>query len=289
MGSVAYGWIIALGLLWWVVPKWDTVLYDGEFHYLPDRFPTRQAETLFTKAFSENQLGSNIVIVARRENSPEGLLDEDKTYIDETLVPRLKKAHRPDSGQGAADAADAKSRSRLQKRLPEPTRAAAGKNRAGQIDPPALEPVVSGIHTFSDKEFGQLLTSEDQKATLILLELTTDFTERKNEPTIAAVEKLIGKPVRRASCNEKGFPTGLELSLSGIAIVGRDMRDAARKSAHATEAATIFLVIILLVRDLPCADSGGHSAFDRLHFREDRAVDPVASGPGTTGSASSRH
>ncbi|HEX4071847.1 MAG TPA: MMPL family transporter, partial [Planctomycetaceae bacterium] len=71
--------------------------------------------------------------------------------------------------------------------------------------------------------------------------------ERKNEPTIAAIEKLIGKPGQAGELqSEKGFPTGLELSLSGIATVGRDMRDAARKSAHATEAATIFLVIILL-------------------------------------------
>ena len=61
------GWIVALALLWWVAPKWDTVLYDGEFHYLPERFPSRQAETLSTKAFSNDLLGSNIVIVARRE------------------------------------------------------------------------------------------------------------------------------------------------------------------------------------------------------------------------------
>ena len=71
------------------------------------------------------------------------------------------------------------------------------------------------------------MISEDQKATLVLLELTTDFTERKNEPTIAAIEKLIGKPGQAGELQrEKGFPTGLDLSLSGSATVGRDMRDA---------------------------------------------------------------
>ena len=89
--------------------------------------------------------------------------------------------------------------------------------------------------------------SDDQKATLVLLELTTDFTERKNEPTIAKIEKLIGTPGQAGELQrEKGFPTGLDLSLSGIATVGRDMRTAARKSARATEAATVVLVIVLL-------------------------------------------
>ncbi len=45
---------------------------------------------------------------------------------------------------------------------------------------------------------------------------------------------------------EKDFPRGLELSLSGLATVGRDMRAAAQHSADATQLATIVLVIVLL-------------------------------------------
>ncbi len=100
------GWIVALVLLWTVAPKWDSVLYDGEFHYLPERFPSRQAETLSAKAFSNDPLGSNIVIVARRGNGADGLLDEDKAFIDETLVPRLEKALGLAPEKGASDAAD---------------------------------------------------------------------------------------------------------------------------------------------------------------------------------------
>lgn len=247
------GWIVALAILWWVAPKWDTVLYDGEFHFLPERFPSRQAEALFTKAFSKSLLGSNVVIVARREHGADGLLDEDKTFIDETLVPRLEKSLGLASEKGAADAAAqiapsaADPAAKKSHGAPDKgvAKNAAPSPAAASADKP--EPIVSEIHTFSDKELGPLLISEDQKATLVLLELTTDFTERKNESTIAAIEKLIGKPGEAGELQrEKGFPTGLDLSLSGSATVGRDMREAARTSAHATETATIVLVIVLL-------------------------------------------
>src|ERR1700685_159082 len=239
-GVLLAGWILALAALWWGAPKWDSVIYDGEFHYLPDRFPSRQAEALFTKAFSHNLLGSSVVIVAQR-NSGDGLLDEDKTYIEETLVPRLRKSlgvpeekdesaddkevaassesqsqdsaskdsASKDSATGAAartDSAGQSNAGQSEKRVagnsPDKSQAGKapaeksppGKSNAEKADANKPNPVISRIRTLSDKEFGQLLVSEDQKATLVLLELTTDFTERKNEPTIAAIEDLIGMP-----------------------------------------------------------------------------------------------
>ena len=132
-GVLLAGWIATLALLWFVAPKWESVLYDGEFHYLPERFPTRQAETLSNKAFSNDRAGSNIVIVARREKG-DGLLDEDKAYIDETLVPRLKKALNIAS-EKEADAADDASPSTSpadagSKKPPGASQAAAGKTAA---------------------------------------------------------------------------------------------------------------------------------------------------------------
>jgi putative drug exporter of the RND superfamily len=221
-GVLLTGWIIAFALLWWVAPKWETVIYDGEFRYFPEHFPSQQAEKVFTKAFSNNQMGSNVFIVVRREKG-DGLLDEDKTFIEDTLVPRLKKT------LGIPDKNDSDA-----------------SQKPGQ-SPAAPESVVTAIHSSADKEYGQLLTSEDQKSTLIMLELTTDFTERKNDPYIASIEKLIGKTGQVGELQkEKGFPTGLDLALSGSATVGRDMHVAARESAHNTEAATIVLVILLL-------------------------------------------
>lgn len=217
------GWIIAFALLWWVAPKWESVIYDGEFRYFPEHFPSQQAEKVFTKAFSNNQMGSNVFIVVRREKG-DGLLDEDKSFIEDTLVPRLKKTLN----------------------IPDKNDSDETPQKPAET-PAAPESVVTAVHTFADKEYGQLLTSEDQKSTLIMLEFTTDFTERKNDPYIASIEKLIGKAGQVGELQkEKGFPTGLDLTLSGSATVGRDMHVAARESAHNTEAATIILVIVLL-------------------------------------------
>jgi len=251
------GWIVAFAFLFWMAPKWDSVIYDGEFHYLPDRFPSRQAEALSKKSFSSNFGESNVVIVARRENSPDGLLDEDKTFIEETLVPRIEKWLGLTAEKDASEAAEQSGESAKNSAAKEPPKESDGgpnpstaKAEAQGTSPNSgakQEPIVSRIRTYSDKEFGQLLISDDQKSTLVILELTTDFTERRNEPTIAKIEQLIGKSGQVGELQqEKGFPPGLDLSLSGLATVGRDMRDAAKKSARATEAATIVLVIVLL-------------------------------------------
>jgi RND superfamily putative drug exporter len=260
------GWIFALIVLWVIAPPLKTVIQDGDFQFLPKDMPSVQAEKLFKNAFENDLLKSSIVIVAHRDNGPDGLTDEDKTYIDEKLVPRLAKlAGLPDSGkpeevaedgkaakaggekkaaEPAADDAKAKSDGRAPPKSPaanssEPSRPAEGLSSEG---------IVADIRTFSDKDLGPLLTSEDQKATLVIMELSTEFTERKNDPLINKIEELVGRPGKPGELQlEKGFPRGLDLSLSGLATVGRDMRHAAQKSADATQLATICLVIILLL------------------------------------------
>jgi putative drug exporter of the RND superfamily len=212
------GWILALAVLWIVAPPLKTVIQDGDFQFLPKDLPSVQAEKLFKNAFENDLLKSSIVVVAHRENSPDGLSDDDKTFIDEKLVPRLAQlAGMPDSHKSA--------------------------NEADNNDS-----IVANIRTFSDKDIGPLLISDDQKATLVLMELKTEFTERKNDPLINKIEQALGRPGQPGELAlEKGYPRGLELSLSGLATVGRDMRHAAQKSAEATQIATIVLVVILLL------------------------------------------
>ena len=209
------GWIVALVGLWIIAPPLKTVLQDGDFQFLPRELPSVQAEKLFKSAFESDLLKSSIVVVAHRENSPEGLTDDDKSFIDDKLVPKLAQlAGMPDSSKNAGDS----------------------------------DSIVADIRTFSDKDIGPLLISDDQKATLVIMELKTEFTERKNDPLINQIEQTIGRPGQPGQLQqEKGFPRGLELSLSGLATVGRDMRHAAQKSAEATQMATVVLVIILLL------------------------------------------
>jgi RND superfamily putative drug exporter len=231
------GWILALVVLWVIAPPLKSVIEDGDFKFLPKDMPSVQAEKLFRNAFENDLLKSSIVIVAHRDNAPDGLTDEDKAYIDEKLVPRLAQlAGLPESAKsadGPADAAKAK---------------AAGPVEASHsAGSGSEESIVADIRTFSDKDLGPLLISEDQKATLVIMELTTEFTQRRNDPLINKIEEAVGGPGKPGELQlDKGFPRGLELSLSGEATVGRDMRRAAQKSADATQFATVCLVIVLL-------------------------------------------
>ena len=94
------GWILALVVLWVIAPPLKTVIEDGDFKFLPKDLPSVQAEKLFKNAFENDLLKSSIVIVAHRDNASDGLTDEDKTYIDEKLVPRLAQlAGLPESGK----------------------------------------------------------------------------------------------------------------------------------------------------------------------------------------------
>ena len=198
----------------------------------------------------------------RSTRGAEGLRDQDKTYIEEVLVPRLKRlvelAPRGEAKGDSAGPAEDKSPPAAKDANANRSESA---NRDSKVDTKTdidadiragdpggwFRPIVSRLRTFSDADFGPLLISADNHATLIILELTIDFTDLWSEPTILRVERLIGGPGEPGKLQrEKDYPAGLQLFLSGSAIVGRDMRNAGTQSAHATERATFVLVILLL-------------------------------------------
>jgi RND superfamily putative drug exporter len=165
-----------------------------------------------------------VVIVVRRESGDEGLLVDDKDFIEYELKPHLEDIARESGGLAGFDdvANDA---------------AADGAEPA--------KPLVSRIRTFSDRNIGLFFESNDNKATLVVLELTTEFSEKRNHELISRIEQLIGPdgPLQ----TEQIIPSGLDLNLSGPATVGRDMRQAARASADASHLWTVILVIVLLL------------------------------------------
>ena len=121
-------WIALFLALWAAAPNWLDVVDEGEFSFLPTTTPSRQAEALFTKTFSSDLQGSSLVLIAQRD-AREGLRDEDKTYIEEVLVPRLKRlvelaargeAKDDSAGRGGQIAARVKRCQRKQKRIGEP-------------------------------------------------------------------------------------------------------------------------------------------------------------------------
>jgi putative drug exporter of the RND superfamily len=104
------------------------------------------------------------------------------------------------------------------------------------------EAIVSQILTSEDTDAGVLLISPDKKATLVVVELTTEFLDRSSALVADQVEELIGELQR-----EGQIPAGLEVGLTGSATLGRDTRRAEDASARAVERWTILVVVALLL------------------------------------------
>ncbi len=244
-------WIAFLVASVMLAPKWLSVVENGEFAFLPADSPSVQASELFREAFPDHSASSNIVLVLRRETSAEeGLLPDDHLFIETVLVPMLRRV------AGFTELDD------------EPTE-----------DSAADQSLVRKISWRGTENIGPLYDSVDHKASLIVLELRTEFMDEANRTLIdsieAELERLRLVPVPRpaskssstqqenssgtvaeteaANANDnssgklRAIPVGLDVAFSGTAIYGRDAMMESQKSARATEKWTVLLVIILLL------------------------------------------
>ncbi len=228
-------WVAALILLRSAAPEWKTVITDGEFAFLPADSSSRLGEELFKDAWDQ-PLASSIVIVVRRESHKDGLLEQDRTFIDEVLKPRLESIVAEESEElAAADAQSVHGAADDEEKSDESSDESSNK-------PEAPDP---RVRTFSDRSIGRLLDSNDNKASLVVVELTTEFFDSRNDALIRRIEALTD---RKGELHRKGLvPHGLHLAISGSATVGRDMISAATESSKATEFWTILLVVVLLI------------------------------------------
>ena len=237
-------WVVALVAVTMLAPSWDSVVEDGEFAFLPDDAPSLLGEGVYADAFSRNFWGSSIIVVARRDSRPQGLVEpaddpdhNDRQFIAEVLEPRLRALAlengwmRPEPDAPAANAA------------PDPDTDTAPNTEIAALP----VPLVDKISSFTDPQYGPLLDSRDGKATLVRISLTTDYTEKVNAPLIEAVQRLLDPAVEGSLRRAGQIPAGLDLYLSGPAVVGNDMREAADESGSATEVATVVLVVGLLI------------------------------------------
>ncbi len=204
-------WVAVMLTLQFAAPSIKQVARDGEFDFLPADVPSRQADELLHKSFKQDLQSSSIVIVINRVDGNE-LTDEDRTFVSEILKPRLRAIADEESRPGGL-----------------------GEKSAGGATP---RPLVARIRAFDDEVIGPLMVSDDRQATVVIVELVTDYGSHRNRPFIAAIEGLLAELAR-----DHLAPAGIEVGLTGIAVVGRDIGRASEASAAGTELWTIILVV----------------------------------------------
>jgi len=208
------GWIALLVFLVSIRPPWHSVIDHGEFAFLPGESPSLVGEDVYQQSWPQ-PLASQVVVVVRRLDE-DGLTKRDKDFIRDTLQPRLEEI--------------------------------AEKHAVEQeetADDEAPQLLKAEVRSFKDGSIGKLLESKDNKASLVVIDLTTEFLDERNKDFLTDVEALTDKS---GELHQGGqVPAGLHMAISGSATVGRDLILAAQESSKATELWTVLLVVFLLI------------------------------------------
>ena len=225
------GWLITLGVLWYIAPPFNKVAKDGEFIFLPTDMPSRLAEEMLQTAFPRDKMRSSLVLVLAR---PGKLTEEDKDFIGDTLVPALQQI--PELPFGIPDATDVAGA--------DPEAVAQAKSEAEPTDLSSQPETARILRVRSriDRPSGALLVSRDNRATLVIIELNTEFLERRIMEVVSHIEGAL-EQLR----TDNKIPAGLQIGLTGNAAVGRDILKAQYESADAIEFWTVWIVIALLL------------------------------------------
>lgn len=208
-------WVALLLVGRWQAPPWEEVAQDQEFAFLPADVPSRLGEAMFQKAFPDDRLSSTIVLVIR---DPAGNIQRTRGYIGDVLEPRLRQIAQAHGG--IADQEAVAEAPLFGDETPVPP-----KNGA--------EPLVVRIRTPNAPGAGTLLVSTDGQVQLVVVEMATEFLAHRNWPLIADVEKMVEELPKNGQ-----LPPGVEVVVTGSAVIGRDHTQAQLESARATERLT---------------------------------------------------
>ncbi len=272
-------WLAAWGSSAWYAPHWDDVATEGEMRHLPPDSPTRRAAALFEEAFPGERTDSNIVLVLERPDEPLKL--DDFRFLVRELAPQLQAVARQHGGimrpsdlerlleylhslkQRMKTAAGPRAEStrpslavidRLIDAIqtpgtPErdeaagsaPNQQSAARRETGAGDQPP-EPRVVSLVSPHNSVAAPLLISEDRRALIVMMNLTSSFLTTRNHPLIRQVENRVATLQM-----DRKVPAGLKIHITGSAVVGRDVVQAVTKSTQAIRTWTIWLVLLLLL------------------------------------------
>jgi RND superfamily putative drug exporter len=215
-------WVALFVAAWWTAPRFSDIAVDEEYAFLPPDMPSRQAEEVFQKAFPDNLEDSNIVLVISRDQP---LQPADRQFIDKELRTGILKIAQDEGGLAS-----------------EPGSAEPINPFSEAPPPPQKKSIIARLHTPDTPGVGALLLSRDRQAALLVAELTTEFMTRTNWPTLQRIEGLV-----RDLQQQGRVPPGLDIQLTGSAVVGRDRAVAQLQSVQATGIWTVVLIVALLV------------------------------------------
>jgi RND superfamily putative drug exporter len=221
------GWALVLLGTWLAAPPWNKVAQDREFAFLPSDAPSRQAEEIYAKAFPDDRRASTIVLVLHRAGTERGPLQGDLKFIEDYLDPGLRQIAEEEGGLSGE---------------PVPSEEPLFGDEAAHPKKPQRRSIMARIRTPNAPGAGALLVSPDGQALLVVVELTTEFLSNENWPAIARITGLVSRLQRQGK-----VPAGLDIAMTGSAVIGQDHTLAELRSAHATELLTVLLVIGLLI------------------------------------------
>jgi RND superfamily putative drug exporter len=231
---VSRGWIVFLGA--WVLllvatrfaaPPWPEVAQDKEFAFLPEDAPSRRSEAMLAQAFPDDRLGSNVVLVLHRTGTAPGDFDRDLQFIGDFIEPGLRQIAAAEGGLAGTV---------------EPSDEPLFPGDEERPRPPERRSIITRIRTPDAPGSGALLVSPDRQVLLVVVELTTEFLSHRNWQTLAQIEGLV-QDLRA----QGKVPLGMDITVTGSAVIGRDHSLAQLQSARATELLTVLLVIGLLI------------------------------------------
>jgi RND superfamily putative drug exporter len=222
-------WTVLVIGTWLAAPSWREIAQDREFTFLPEDAPSRIAEKKLSQAFPGDRHGSNIVLVIQRAGNEPGRLEGDNQFIEDVLYKQLLKIADDEGGLAGQ---------------PAPSNEPLFSDENTSAPPPqkVKRSIIARIRTPVAPGAGAFLVSPDGQAQLITLDLTTEFLSTENWPTINKIENLLGR-LRQ----EGKIPQGLDIAMTGSAIIGRDHTLAEFQSVRATGLLTVVLVVVLLV------------------------------------------
>jgi RND superfamily putative drug exporter len=221
-------WALVLVGTHLVAPPFNEVAQDREFGFLPADMPSRRAEEVFHKAFPDEKSASNIVLVLSRDTAAPQDRDRYRKFIEEELEPGLYQIAADEGGlasqPGSSD---------------EPLFSDEGP--AASSKPPKRS-IIAHIRTPAAPGTGALLVSPDSRAMLVVVDLTTELLSSDNWPIIDRVDRLV-----RDLEQQGKVPRGMDITMTGSAVLGRDHTLAQIQGVRATEWLTVVLVVALLV------------------------------------------